>query len=401
MNKYHLLTTLLALSASAAGATVIKDLQAGKLSAAGIDAAEKTLTISGSMNAADFNYILDNLGSLESLNLNDVTIAEYAGNALPYTGLTTSPANTLPDYALTGLTKLTSITLPASLKAIGKGALSGSGITSLTIPASVTSIAPYAAMRCESLEAVNIPESVAHIGTRAFAYCSKLTSVNISASVELIPEGLFEACGGLKSVSLSALANCTEIGPWALAECNRMETLVLPGKLAEIAQGGLYAANGISALVLPEGMTYLGDNAMGAMTGLKNINAVEVAAVPELGNDVWVNVDQSKVMLVTTEGRDQEYRNAAQWQNFNITTYSSTQTIQSTIGSDSMMIKVSDGVLHISTNGKSLGNVAIFNAAGQRVMATRAGSGVDITLGGWPSGVYLVISELGAAKIAL
>ena len=397
----YLLTATMALGiAVAAGATDISNLQAGKLAEAGIDAKEKTLTISGTMNAADFSYILDNLGSLESLDMAAVTIVEYSGDALPYTGVTSSPANTLPDYALTGLTKLTTVTLPATLKAIGKGALSGSGITSLTIPASVTSIAPYAAMRCESLQSVNIPESVTEIGARAFAYCPELTTVSIAASVNEIPEGLFEACGGLKTISLAALAQCTEIGPWAFAECNGVQTLVLPASLSELTQGALYAANSIATLVLPEGMTYLGDNAMGNMTGLKSINVAEVASVPELGNDVWVNVDKPNVTLIAPDGREQEYRDSPQWQDFNITSQSSTRTMPSTVESDNMTVSFSDGVLHISAGSKNLGNIAIFNAAGRRMLSTHAKSRIDITVGGWPAGVYLIVSELGAAKIA-
>lgn len=397
----YLLTATLALGISAiTGATDISNLRAGKLAEAGIAATEKTLTISGTMNAADFSYILDNLGSLESLNIAAVTIVEYSGDALPYTGVTSSPANTLPDYALTGLTKLKSINLPASLTAIGKGALSGSGITSLTVPASVTSIAPYAAMRCESLQSISIPESVTEIGARAFAYCPELTTVSIAASIAQIPEGLFEACGGLKNVSLEALADCTEIGPWAFAECNGVQTLVLPSALSEITQGALYAAKGISALVLPQGTSYLGNNAMGNMTGLKSINVAEIASVPELGNDVWVNVDKPKVMLIAPDGMEQEYRDSPQWQDFNIVSQSSTQTIPSTVNADGMIVSFSDGTLHIASGSKELGTIAIFNAAGQRMLSTKAKSSVDITVGGWPAGVYLVISELGAAKIA-
>lgn len=398
--KYHL-TAFLALGITAsAGAADISNLKAGQLAQAGIDAAEKSLTISGSMNAADFSYILDNLGSLESLNIAGVTITEYAGEALPYTGATSSPANALPDYALTGLTKLSSVTLPTNLKIIGKGSLSGSGITELNVPATVTSIGSYAAMRCESLQSVSIPESVTEIGARAFAYCPKLSTVSIAASLEIVPEGLFEACGGLTNVSLSALTECSEIGPWAFAECNGVTTLVLPAGLTELTQGALYGANKISALILPEGMNYLGDNAMGLMTGLQSINVVDVATVPELGNDVWVSVDQPKVMLITPDGREQEYRDAPQWQNFNIMSQSSTRTIPSTVGTDSMVVGVRDGVLHISAGGKELGNVAIFNASGRRMLSTKAKNNVDITVGGWPSGVYLVVSEIGAAKIA-
>lgn len=407
MNKkvLYILVTALTLG-SAAKATEVNNLQAGTLSSMGLEATETSLTISGEMNAADFHYILDNLPNLQSLNIGAVTIAPYSGPALPYTGLTSSPANTLPDYALTGMVKLTSIVLPQSLKALGKGSLSGAGIEKLEIPEGVVSVGDYAAMRCESLKELKIG-GVSSLGTRAFANCPQLATVELTATgIDRLPEGIFEACGGLKSIDLSALANCHNIGPWAFAECNGIETLVLPPATVELAKGSLYAASSLSILSLPSEISMIDDHAMGSMSGMETLMVNAVERVPQLGSNVWANVDQSKITLVTPTDRTDDYRDSDQWKEFNIISEeewrSKIEEISnpSTTG-NSMHVVFADGSIQISSQSTPLGKVAIFNSAGMRMVGLEAKQNVSVNVNGWPKGVYLVVSNLGATKISI
>lgn len=409
MNR--ILRTLTSVAVILSGATIanaltINELQAGKLSEAGIDSSETTLTVKGSMNAADFFYILDNLNSLQTLDLSEVDIVAYNGDALPYTGLNNSPEATLPAYGLTGLQNLQQIVLPNSLKAIGTGALSGSGITTLTIPTGVTTIGDYAAMRCEALKSLVIPTSVTTIGERAFAYCPKLSEVNISATLSSIPNGLFEACGGLKSIDLSALAKCTEIGEWAFAECNGATTLVLPPAIEELAKGAIYGVSSVETLILPKNTNYIGDNAMSAMSTLAILNASDVEEVPQLGQDVWSNVTQSNVSLVVPDNQYNDYCDAEQWKEFNVIAnkdwQSSTQNIISTIDNA--------GSLQVSFNGEEimitaqtpLGTVSVFNAAGQRIATAETESNsLTFNTSSWSNGVYMIVCNAGVAKIII
>lgn len=404
MNKTFI-TILAALNvALAASAIEVNGLQAGKLSEMGIESTETSLTITGEMDAADFHYILDNMPNLQSLNISGVTIVAYNGASLPYTGLKTSPANTLPDYALTGMSKLTSITLPKSLTAIGKGSLSGCGITSLNIPENVESVGDYAAMRCESLTNLKI-NGVSSFGTRAFANCPKLTTVAITSSATQLPDGLFEACVAIKKVDLTALANCKDIGAWAFAECNGIETLVLPPSTVELATGSLYGASTITTLTLPSDVDYIDNQAMASMTGLETLKVNDIAQVPQLGSNVWANVDQSKVTLVTPDDMVDEYSQADQWKNFNILAekdwHSSTVDITSaTSEGKEMEVKYIDGSIHVSSQTQPLGTVAVFNSAGMRMVAVECDRNTAINVTGWPNGVYLVVSNLGADKVA-
>lgn len=392
------------LTALTANATEITNLRAGKLSEAEIEATETSLTISGQMNAADFAYIFDNLNALKTLNIADVEIVAYSGSSLPYTGLQSSPAATLPDYALTGLINLKTLVLPESLKAIGKGSLSGSGITELNVPTSVTSIGDYAAMRCENLTTITVPQSVKSIGTRAFAYCPKLKSVSISAQITSIPEGLFEACGGLRTLSLDGLTSCSEIGAWMVADCDGLRTLVLPENSQVIAKGAAYAVSGLTTLTLPQGLSYIADNAMSAMSGLTSINASSLTDVPELGSDVWSRLDQSKITLITPNNMTDEFRAAEQWNQFNIMSAenweNSTETIASTIDGADFKVSVGNGKI-VLTSSAPMGRIAVFNVAGQRIVSAQAANNAEISVSGWASGVYLVATEVGAAKVRI
>lgn len=401
MNNRKPISLIGAMAVALAASALDVNLTAGELKNAGVPADETSLTISGTMNAADFAYIFDTLNNLNTLNMSGANIVAYQGDALKYTGINDSPANTLPAYALTGLTNLKKVVLPASLKTIGKGALSGSGITELAVPSGVTEIQDYAMMRCAGLKRVVIPTSVTAIGTRALAYCPQLDEVEMSASIASLPEGLFEACGGLKTLSLQKLSECDEIGPWALADCNGVTTLVLPAGTSSIEEAALYGTSGISTVILPASLSYIGDVAMANMTGLSEINAASLLSVPELGENVWSGVNQGKVKLLAPEGQEDEYKNADQWKNFDIVQQTATMNVSSSVGGTGMKVTADGGELIVSSSKDSIGKVSVFDVSGRNVASAHGDNSVRFNTSGWPKGVYLVVSQLGACKVSL
>lgn len=83
--------------------------------------------------------------------------------------------------------RLTSISLPKSIKSIGNSAFFNCyNLKYLTFPESVTSIGEGAFLYCSALENVIIPDSVISIGKEAFEFCSKLAEVTIGSSVSSI-----------------------------------------------------------------------------------------------------------------------------------------------------------------------------------------------------------------------
>jgi hypothetical protein len=152
--------------------------------------------------------------------------------------------NSLPDYALFGLNRLSSVKLPNTISSIGRQAISSCGLSSLVIPESVTSfkenavsvnngslkkITSYAKATsiprdCFSdnyvLESINIPASVTSIGQKAYSDCPKLREVICSRKTAPTCAGAVFSGSGTNAVSPKYLhvpsgAIGYEEGEWA------------------------------------------------------------------------------------------------------------------------------------------------------------------------------------------
>ena len=106
------------------------------------------------------------------------------------------------DDSFTGLSKLTSVTIPDSVTTIGWGAFRSSGLKEVTIPDSVTEIELGCFARCRNLSSVTIGNSVKSIDDNAFGH-TPITSIDIPESVENIASRAFMECSKLRKVVIN------------------------------------------------------------------------------------------------------------------------------------------------------------------------------------------------------
>ena len=124
------------------------------------------------------------------------------------------------NYAFTGCTSLTSLTIPQSVTYLGTRVIENTGISSITIPKSVTSVGngalagninldnvyfemgttaiPDGICNCNNtvsyISKIEIPSTVTSIGKNAFYSCTRLENVNLPDSVTSIRENAFYNC---------------------------------------------------------------------------------------------------------------------------------------------------------------------------------------------------------------
>ena len=231
------------------------------------------------------------------------------------------------DYAFTGCTSLTGVTIPDSVVRIGGGAFWATRLTSVTIPGSVTSIGSAAFGMCSVLTDIyyggygvdwlaaggayaRVPENaVVHFreelygrgacgenvnwvmtldgtltisGTGEMADYSGsdnfvpwaaaqeyIQSVVIESGVTSICSGAFHGCTVLTSVTIPG--SVTDIGGSAFEGCTGLTRVVLPHGVTSI---GMYAFDRCSALTdvtIPNSVTMIGDGAFYGCTGLANV----------------------------------------------------------------------------------------------------------------------------------
>ena len=149
-------------------------------------------------------------------------------------------------YAFKNCSRLSSITLPSSVKTIDYGAfMYCSALTSLTLGNGVEDIGYYAFAGCMRLGRLSVPSSVASIGYAAFMDCTSLKTVAIADGTTVIDEGAFAYCYKLQDVTIG---DGTEvIGGAAFYECRNLKNVTLGLMVDSI---GPYAFKGCTSLSL-------------------------------------------------------------------------------------------------------------------------------------------------------
>ena len=234
---------------------------AGNLSASIPDEGVTELTVTGTMNALDFYYIVNHLHSLRSLDLTGVEIVA-CHSAMQHYWHVDFNSDELPIGALGG-TALTSVKLPSGLKTIGEAAFAG----------------------CASLVEVDMPSTLTAIGDYAFAGCSALTSVKLPASVEQVGAGAFMRCLSLTSLDVEPSSSLRVIGATALMDCPALTTFQ-PGPVQSIGERALAGA-GITTLDLTASkqLRSIGDWAM-VLSPVSQVNLP--ASVDSVGEGAWM-----------------------------------------------------------------------------------------------------------------
>ena len=265
------------------------------------------------------------------------------------------------DYAFTGCTSLTGVTIPDSVVRIGEGAFWATRLTSVTIPGSVTSIGSAVFGMCGVLTDIyyggygvdwlaaggayaRVPENAAvHFreelygrgacgenvnwvmtldgtltisGTGEMADYSGsdnfvpwaaaqeyIQSVVIESGVTSICSGAFHGCTVLTSVTIPG--SVTDIGGSAFEGCTGLTRVVLPHGVTSI---GMYAFDRCSSLTdvtIPASVTMIGDGAFYGCTGLANVTIPD--SVTTIGDNTFAYCDALTSVIIPDSVTSIEY----------------------------------------------------------------------------------------------
>ena len=210
----------------------------------------------------------------------------------------TIPANVehIEDDAFYCCSKLTSITMPNSLKKIGKRAFYACKLASITIPSGVISIGDQAFYEghmwrvtfgensqlksignrafqsCFALIRFTIPGETVSIGDASFSNCRKLESLEIPSSVTSIGEGAFVCCDNLTGVNADKENENYKSIDGILFTKDEKKLIVYPPKkdvtvyvipdgVTSIENYAFYGCSSLTSIEIPHGVMSIGDNA--------------------------------------------------------------------------------------------------------------------------------------------
>ena len=242
----------------------------------------------------------------------------------------------IPDHAFDGCETLVDVTLPQTVRTIGKGAFAQCvNLTQINLPEGVTTIGDYAFLMCRSLTRLTIPDSVTTIEGNPFRHLSaeiQVSSGNPAISVidgvvfnkectrliacpcdkagtYEIPEGVleiganaFENCSDLTCVTIPASVAAIEGNPFDYAQLEL--TLSPENPNFSLIDGVLFDKTGTKLLVYPQGRpgdTYeipAGTTEIGefAFTGYQQLSAVTIPeSVTTIASNAFWNCENLRL----------------------------------------------------------------------------------------------------------
>ncbi len=182
----------------------------------------------------------------------------------------------IDDNAFYYCDKLTAISIPASVTEIGGAAFYGcKGLTAIAIPDGVTSIYSNTFCYCEALETVTFGDNsgLTIINNYAFQNCGKLKSIAIPDSVTAIGSSAFRYCYALETVTFGTNSGLTQIGNYAFGDCTSLTSVVIPNDVTKIDNNTFYRCTALETVTFGEGskLTQINNSAFQNCSALKSI----------------------------------------------------------------------------------------------------------------------------------
>lgn len=128
----------------------------------------------------------------------------------------------IDDYAFRGFTRLESITIPDSVRAIGKSAFEGCcSLSYVNLPKNLLLIADRAFRGCISLEEIKFPNTLELIGEGAFEDCCSIEEVRAPKSLKAIGSGAFFHCQSLRKINFRKV-DLEQMGTCVFGRCRKI-----------------------------------------------------------------------------------------------------------------------------------------------------------------------------------
>lgn len=220
------------------------------------------------------------------INSAHIYIEEYALRRTTWTITLNGIVESIAEYAFSGCTGLTNITLSSRMTQIPIGAFSETGLTSISLPDTLAFIGDEAFYNSR-LEEIAIPDSVSSIGDLCFSGCTNLSSV-------ILPENeQFEELGvelfsetGIQNIAIPS--NVTYVYGYCFSGCTSlaMVTIASGSKPLGLDEAAFSGCSSLVNITIPERITYIGSR---CFESCPNLEVVEFkGAPPEThSNDVF------------------------------------------------------------------------------------------------------------------
>lgn len=166
---------------------------------------------------------------------------------------------------------LEDVTLPSTMKKIGRYAFAYSNMTEIDLPEGVEEIGEYAFDNSRKLRQITLPSTLKKIGDDVFYYCEALQSIDLPSGLTELGNYVFYGCKQLSGTVVIPEAIKSLYGTFS--HCESLEKVIMPEGLEEI-RGAFYYCKSLTEADIPSTVRTIGYEAFEG-------SAITSAHIPE------------------------------------------------------------------------------------------------------------------------
>ncbi|UKK70522.1 leucine-rich repeat protein [Prevotella communis] len=162
-------------------------------------------------------------------------------------------------------------------------------------------------------ELYTVPASVKTAGDGAFFNSKYLKKIVLPDNIETLGYSLFASSKSLEEVTLPS--SIKELSIYLFKDCTKLKSVVIPEGVTTIGYSAFEGCSRLESISLPESINFIDFFAFGSLSNLKNVYC-QAKIVPNTSQNVFGNVNLSKVTLHVPAASISAYQATEPWKNF-------------------------------------------------------------------------------------
>lgn len=177
----------------------------------------------------------------------------------------------IPNRTFAGCQHLSEVELPEGLEVIDDNAFDATAIENIIFPTTLKEIGRRAFWKTKFKE-MAVPNHILKLGDGAFEDCERLEKIYFSTGMTKIPELVCGGCAQLTEINIPS--TITYIGSGAFASCPRLNNVVIPESVRDMGEY-VFRSSGIINISLSKSMHYIPSSTFMSCEKLTNITLPE------------------------------------------------------------------------------------------------------------------------------
>ena len=180
---------------------------------------------------------------------------------------------------------------------IAVNAFESSNITSVTLPNSIKTIGKRAFANCKQLQSAEIPEGVSGLSEEMFSGCISLKNISLPTTISSLSKKAFYNCSSLESIEMPKVR---QIYGYAFYGCSSLNSLYMPNVIS-FDEYSFCKCSSLTILKLPQELSHIGNCVFMDCTSLSKVYIGCTSRQVSIYNKVFDNIAQNATLYAPLE----------------------------------------------------------------------------------------------------